>query len=299
MKLAEDKDVDAPVVEPVLAAEKVTRDRVHMAFAIALLPSQARRAELKRIYADDDFAPEFRTSTTRATRLALVFQWLLVVWVLLALPTAAGAVGWRTKLLHRLVAPLRSDPFRESRTTPCSLGFASCFLPDAAPSLPPRTSEFAPAPIIENPSQVVTLQLRALHRGPFSHHWLEVESSRGEVTFGFGPATLPFIDAGQISLQDRFGNIERISGMYPLPILGPPPLNYRYAKAPGTGHPIGQPIQLTVAQADALVEKVRHHKFIGPYIPIFHDCRTFACSVQAAAQGRSSLPCYLLFKGYW
>jgi len=237
--------------------------------------------------------------TKLRARFAFVFRWVLILWVLLELPPTAGAAQWKAKLLHRLVAPLRSNPFLESKATPCSLGFASCFLPDASPSLPSGTSGLLAAPVIANPSQPVTLELRAQHRGPFAHHWLEVESSKGKVTFGFGPATLPFIDAGQISLQDRFGNIERISGMYPLPILGPPPLNYRYAKVPGTGHPIGKPIPLTVAQADTLVERVRHHKFIGPYVPIFHDCRTFACSVQAAAQGRSSLPCYLLFKGYW
>jgi len=297
MKLAEDKAVDdAPVVEQALAVEKVTRDRVRMA-VFARASSPAGNPEGKKICADIDFPPEFSISTRRAARRGFVFRSGLLMGVLLALSTAAGAASWRTKLLHRLVAPLRSNPFLESRATPCSLGFASCFLPEA--SLSSRTAEFAPAPLIDNPSRVVTLELRALHGGPLAHHWLEVESSRGKVTFGFGPATLPFIDAGQISLQDRFGNIERISGMYPLPFLGPPPLNYRYAKAPGTGHPIGRPIQLTVAEADALVEKVRHHKFIGPYVPIFHDCRTFACSVQAAAKGRSSLPCYLLFKGYW
>ena len=228
---------------------------------------------------------------------AVIFRWVLVIWALLELPTAAGAAPRSVRLLHRLVAPFRSHPFLESRATPCNLGFASCFLPEVSPQ-PTRTSELGPAPVL-NESQVVTLELRALHRGPFAHHWLEVESSRGKVTFGFGPATLPFIDAGQISLQDRYGNIERISGMYPLPMLGPPPLNYRYAKAPGTGHPVGKPIQLTVNEADTLIQRVRDHKFIGPYVPIFHDCRTFACSVQAAAQGRSSLPCYLLFKGYW
>jgi hypothetical protein len=297
MKLAEDKAVDdAPAVEPAQAVEKVTGDRARMA-VFALLGSRAGNPQRKKIGADTDFPPAFWRSTRRAAGRALVLRFGLLVWVLFALSTAAGAASWRTKLLHRLVAPLRSNPFLESRATPCSLGFASCFLPEASPSS--RSSEFAPAPVLDNPSQVVTLELRALHGGPLAHHWLEVESSRGKVTFGFGPATLPFIDAGQISLQDRFGNIERISGMYPLPFLGPPPLNYRYAKAPGAGHPIGQPIQLTVAQADALVEKVRHHKFIGPYVPIFHDCRTFACSVQAAAKGRSSLPCYLLFKGYW
>ena len=51
---------------------------------------------------------------------------------------------------------------------------------------------------------------------------------------GYGPATVPFIDAGQISLQDGHGNVEGISGMHPIPIIGLPPLNYRYAKAPGS-----------------------------------------------------------------
>ena len=151
----------------------------------------------------------------------------------------------------------------------------------------------------ENSVRAVIFELRALHGGPFAHHWLQVESSIGAVTLGFGPATVPFIDAGQISLQDRYGNIERISGMHPVPVLGLPPLSYRYAKTPGAGHPLGKPIPLTVAQADVLIQKIRRHKFVGPYVPIFHDCRTFACSVQAAAQGRSSLPCYLLFRGYW
>lgn len=244
------------------------------------------------------FGPPGRIRTCRVARVSVVFRWVLVVWALLEMPTVARAAPRAVKLLHRLVAPFRSNPFLESRATPCNLGFASCFLPDA--SLEPiRTSESEPAPVHDDPSQVVTLELRALHRGPFAHHWLEVESSRGKVTLGFGPATLPFIDAGQISVQDRYGNIERISGMYPLPMLGLPPLKYRYAKAPGAGHPIGKPVQLTVTEADTLVQKVRDHKFIGPYVPIFHDCRTFACSVQAAAQGRSSVPCYLLFKGYW
>ena len=153
--------------------------------------------------------------------------------------------------------------------------------------------------MIENPNRVVSLQLRGSYGGPFAHHWLEVESSRGRVALGFGPATLPFIDAGQVSLQDTYGNIERISGMHPLLVLGLPPLNYRYAKAPGSGHVTGKPTPLTVAQADALIEKMRHRKFVGPYVPIFHDCRTFVCSVQASARGRSSLPCYVLFKGYW
>ena len=156
------------------------------------------------------------------------------------------AVGapWTVNLLHRLVAPFRSNPFLQDRATPCNLGFAHCFLPNASTTPARWVFGNEPASVIEAPTRIVTLQLRAFHRGPFAHHWLEVDSSRGKVTLGFGPATLPFIDAGQISLQDTYGNIERISGMHPLPVLGLPPLNYRYAKAPGAGYPLGKPIEL-------------------------------------------------------
>ncbi len=221
-----------------------------------------------------------------------------VVLAVLGLPTIAVAAPWPLKLLQRLVAPFRSNAFLQERATPCSLGFASCILPRDSQRTK-GVSELLWERGSEDPSRVVTLQLRALHGGPFAHHWVEVETSRGKVTLGFGPATVPFIDAGQISLQDSHGNVERLSGMHPLPILGLPPLNYRYAKAPGAGHAVRKPIRLTIAHADALVEKTRHPRFVGPYIPIFHDCRTFACTVQAGVQGRSSLPCYLLLKGYW
>ena len=230
---------------------------------------------------------------------ACSLSWVFLVLACLQLPTVAVATPWRAKLLHRMAAPFRSNPILQNQATPCSLGFADCFLPHSPLQPANRIPEPGQTPVIEDPSRVVLLQLRALHGGPFAHHWLEIKNSKGEIVLGFGPATVPFIDAGQVSLRDGYGNIERISGMHPLLVLGLPPLNYRYAKAPGTGHAIGKPVQLTVAQADALVQKLRHPRFVGPYIPIFHDCRTFACTVQAAAQGRSSLPCYLLFKGYW
>lgn len=228
---------------------------------------------------------------------SLALRFGYVTLLVSTLGASAQAAPWPAKVLRRLVAPFRAHPFLESSATPCSLGFVTCFQPSSSGQ--PTPSTFEPASVVGDPSRGVILQLRAKHGGPFSHHWLEVESSTGEVTIGFGPATLPFIDAGQISLQDSYGNIERLSGMHPLPMLGLPPVSYRYAKAPGAGHPIGKPIQLTVAQADTLIQQERHHKFVGPYIPIFHDCRTFACSVQAHAQGRSAVPCYLLFKGYW
>lgn len=203
------------------------------------------------------------------------------------------------KVLHRLLAPLRSNPFRVENSRPCGLGLASCFLPsDSTPPDLPR-SAFDRMPTDQAPSSVVTLELRTHHAGPFCHHWLQIETSIGRVTLGYGPATIPFIDAGQISLQDGHGNIERISGMHPIPLIGLPPLNYRYAKAPNSGHAIGKPVHLSIRQADALIQKERRHRFIGPYFPFFHDCRTYTCTVFATAQGKSSLPCYLLFKGYW
>jgi hypothetical protein len=224
---------------------------------------------------------------------------IALVGVMSVLPMHAQTPSRGIKILHRLLAPLRSNPFREEESRPCGLGFATCFLPPDSAHPDVARSAFDQMATIQDPSRVVTLQLRTQHAGPFCHHWLQTETSIGAVTLGYGPATVPFIDAGQISLQDGHGNVERISGMHPIPIIGLPPLNYRYAKAPDSGRIIGRPTELTVAQADALIQKERKHRFVGPYIPFFHDCRTYTCTILAAAQGRSSLPCYLLFKGYW
>ena len=200
---------------------------------------------------------------------------------------------------RRLLAPFRSNPFLQKKDSRCGIGLANCFAPHHPNAAKTSPEELDPKFAAEESTAPVTLELRTAHRGPFAHHWLELERSEGKVTIGFGPATVPFIDAGQIELQDQYGNIERISGMHPVPWLTLPTVNYRYARAPGDGRRIGKPITLTVAQSEALIEKVQHMKFVVPYIPIFHDCRTYACAVQASARGRSTLPCYLLFKGYW
>jgi hypothetical protein len=219
------------------------------------------------------------------------------LWLFIALHAifgqAAGTPHRSVKILHRLLAPFRSNPFLQSSASPCGIGLATCFSP--APSLPEFELELAD----DESHRPVMLELRTAHRGPFAHHWLELESLLGRMTVGFGPATLPFIDAGQVSLQDRYGNIQRISGMHPLPWLALPPINYRYARAPGEGRVTGKPILLTLPQSEVLVHKLQHVNFVGPYVPLFHDCRTFACAVQAEAQGHSAIPCYLLFKGYW
>lgn len=249
---------------------------------------------------DPHLRPTEGESSCANSRRSLRLQSRVVVylWVFLVVHPLSGQQvprqRWPSKLLQRLVAPLRSSPFSQSTVGPCALGLASCF---TSVSLPTR-SDFERR-MTEDSNGPVILQERAGRGGPLAHHWLELDGPEREMTFGFGPATLPFIDSGQVSLQDRFGNVERISGMHPLPWLALPPINYHYARGPGEGRIIGRPIPLTMAQSDALTRKLQHLRFVGPYIPFFHDCRTFTCSVLASAQGHSTLPCYLLFKGYW
>lgn len=180
---------------------------------------------------------------------------------------------------------------QKSATGTCATGLANCLLP--TDGRPAREAASGSMLVTRAQSRVVNMYVRTLHGGPLAHHWIELESSRGPVTLGFGPANVPFIDAGQISLWYADGEVER-RGAIRLFSTG-----FNYAKPPGEGHPVGEPIHLTLAQSDALVEKQRHRKFIFPYIPIFHDCRTFVCAVQSSVRGKSTLPCYLLFKGYW
>ena len=172
------------------------------------------------------------------------------------------------------------------RRGPCSNPRIHCFALDV--ETPPA---FGPAEPVSLP-RLVKMNVRASHGGIMAHHWLELETSRGMVTIGYGPASLPFIDAGQISVWNENGEQER-RGLRLLPT------NFNYAKPPGKGEVVGQPVELTIAQSDALVQKESHRKAIVPYIPFFHDCRTFVCTVKATAAGKSTLPCYLLFKGYW
>src|SRR6516162_5583400 len=157
----------------------------------------------------------------RQVTIAQLFCSLLLV-LLNASQLHAGEASGPAKVLRRLLAPFRSNPFLVNTTGPCGLGFADCFLPADSAQPAAARSAFEPIESVEDPSRVVTMELRTQHSGPFCHHWLQVETSHGEVTMGYGPATVPFIDAGQISLQDGFGNIERISGMHPIPMMGLP-----------------------------------------------------------------------------
>jgi hypothetical protein len=199
---------------------------------------------------------------------------------------------------RRVATPFRPSPWPYVSGNPCGLGYAHCFSVTPAGD---ANSELAPIPPTDETTgaRKVLLWKRTDGRGPIAHHWLEMETSIGVVTLGFGPATVPFIDSGQISLQDSYGNIVRISGAHPIPPLTLPPVNYRYARRPGEGKVDGKPIEITLHQANEIVRKNRDRKFIFPYVPIFNDCRTFACKTQERAKGRSGVLCHLLLKGYW
>jgi len=127
----------------------------------------------------------------------------------------------------------------------------------------------------------------------FSHQWLEIQTSHGPVTLGFGSALLPFIDRGQVTIQDARG---RVQHEYALRML---PFYLNFGRAPGMGTDIDEPVYVPLSRADQIVEQQRHRRFIFPYIPLLHDCRTYVCAMQATIEGKSKLPCYLLFKGYW
>jgi hypothetical protein len=225
---------------------------------------------------------------------------LVSVWLFLVLHPLFGqevaTPRWPVKILQRFLAPFRSNPFSQSSVRPCGPDLAPCRTSASAMASHPKLE---PSPAAEDSYRPALLVVRSDHGGPVAHHWLELDSPAGDMTFGFGPATLPFIDSGEVSLRDRYGNTKWVSGMHPLPWLALPPVKYHYAPSPGEGRIIGKPIPLTMAQAEALTRKWQHVKFVGPYIPFFHDCRSFTCAAQASAQGHSTVPCYLLFKGYW
>lgn len=126
----------------------------------------------------------------------------------------------------------------------------------------------------------------------FSHRWLEVQTSTGEVTLGFGSALLPFIDRGQITVEDNQGREQHKF----FPHI---PLYLDFGRSPGSGREIAPTVYVPVSRADQIVEQQRHRRFLFPYIPLIHDCRTYVCAMQASIAGKSKLPCYVLFKGYW
>jgi hypothetical protein len=146
---------------------------------------------------------------------AVVLVWVSLMLHLLSEQGAAGT-HWPVKVLKRLLAPCRSHAFLQTAASPCDIGLATCFAPE---SLTPSPFKLEPKVAGEDLSRPAMLELHTGRGGPLAHHWLELEGVAGRMTIGFGPATLPFIDAGQVSLQDRYGNIKRISHA-PAPVSG-------------------------------------------------------------------------------
>ncbi len=128
--------------------------------------------------------------------------------------------------------------------------------------------------------------------GPFGHKWVQVGSGENAVTIGYGAANFPLGDSGQVVITDRHG-VDTVSRWHLFPFHLPP------AELPDSGHAVGKPTYVTVEQAQELVRQQRRHRFLFPYIPLFHDCHTYACKVMATAEGKSTLPCYLWFKGHF
>jgi hypothetical protein len=120
----------------------------------------------------------------------------------------------------------------------------------------------------------------------------QVGTSDRAVIIGYGPANFPFVDAGRVLVVDR-SCFELVSRWHLLPG------HFTPAERPGAGRPIGNPIFVTAAQAQDLVQRERRHRLVPLYIPLFYDCHTFVCAVTAKLRGKSTLPCYLLFKGHW
>lgn len=145
----------------------------------------------------------------------------------------------------------------------------------------------------ENSTALVPVAFRTGKGMLFSHRWVEIQTSSGPVTLGFGSALLPFIDRGQVTVEDSQGRVEH---EYPLRIL---PFYLNFGRPPGMGKDLGKVVYIPLARADQIVEQQRHRRFIFPYIPLFHDCRTYVCAMQATIEGKSKLPCYAPLKGYW
>lgn len=128
--------------------------------------------------------------------------------------------------------------------------------------------------------------------GPFGHKWVQFGSGENAVTFGYGAANFPLIDFGQIVVTGRNGT-DLVSSWHLFPFHITP------AESPDRGHAAGPPVYVSVERAYKLIREQSRHRFVFPYIPLFHDCHTYACKLRATAEGKSSLPCYLWFKGHF
>jgi hypothetical protein len=192
-----------------------------------------------------------------------------------------------------LLIALASYPFGVSaqhNVASCVAGL-NCLLSASSPS--PDPSSLEAIGLLANSEGLVPVQIRMSHiGGPIAHKWVQFGTGENAVTFGYGAADFPLIDSGQIVVTDRKG-VELVSRWHFLPGHITP------AEAPDRGHTVGPPAYITVAQAQKIMLQQRRHRFVVPYIPLFHDCHTYVCALMASAQGKSALPCYLFFKGHF
>lgn len=174
--------------------------------------------------------------------------------------------------------------------SPCAAG-GICFL--AGNGVTPDPNSLESINLLANSSGLVPVQVRMSNvAGPLGHKWVQVGTGENAVTIGYGAANFPLADSGQVVITDRRG-VETVSRWHLFPFHLPP------AELPDRGHTVGPPVYVSVEQAQTFIVQQRRRRFLFPYVPLFHDCHTYACKLMANAQGESALPCYLLFKGHF
>ena len=180
--------------------------------------------------------------------------------------------------------------FAQGEPSSCPHG-AACFV--AASPASPDLYSLEAVSLLADSSGLVPVQVRMSHvAGRFAHKWVQFGSGSDAITFGYGAANFPLIDFGQIVVTGKNG-ADLVSAWHLFPFHITP------AEYGDSGHTVGPPVYLTVAQAHKLIDEERRHRFVFPYIPLFHDCHTYACKLMATAEGKSALPCYLWFKGHF
>jgi hypothetical protein len=163
----------------------------------------------------------------------------------------------------------------------------------AASPASPDPYSFEGVSLLADSSGLVPVQVRKSDvAGRFAHKWVQIGSGPDAITFGYGAANIPILDFGQIVVTGKNG-VDLVSSWHFFPYHVTP------AEAPDRGLTSGQPVYVSVEQAYTLIQEQRRHRFVFPYIPLFHDCHTYACRLKSIAEGKSSLPCYLLFKGHF
>ena len=199
----------------------------------------------------------------------------------------------RTLRFLVFLTPFIGAPFAllaQREPSSCPSGVA-CFVA-ASPASPDPYSREGVSSLVDS-SGLVPVQVRKSDvAGRFAHKWVQIGSGPDAITFGYGAANVPIVDFGQIVVTGKNG-VDLVSSWHLFPYHVTP------AEAPDRGLTVGQPVYVSVEQAYQLIQGQRRHRFVFPYIPLFHDCHTYACRLKANAEGKSSLPCYLWFKGHF